>query len=179
MWKFAAFSWKAWRFHDSLEMPWLMVNRIMTHIIWTFCLKCNCTQFDVGSSYIKIYKLINWLSKLARRWSHRSWPVRNQPTWGSCPGQGGRSGAWCRGGRFGGCGFLFEKFGLVQLLPVEEVDATEELPHEVFDPFWSQTRYRASLKVHSQVLNQVSGISQQDFLHTLPIITWSMCSKTR
>ena len=40
-------------------------------------------------------------------------------------------------------------------VPVEKVDATKKLPHEVFDPVRSQTRYRTSLQVHCQVLKQV------------------------
>ena len=30
-------------------------------------------------------------------------------------------------------------------VPVQKVDATKKLPHEVFDPVRSQTRYRTSL----------------------------------
>ena len=37
-------------------------------------------------------------------------------------------------------------------VPVEKVDATKKLPHEVFDPVRSQTRYRTSLQVHGKVL---------------------------
>ena len=39
--------------------------------------------------------------------------------------------------------------------PVKEVNATEQLPHKVFDTVRGQPRSRASLQVHCQVLKEV------------------------
>ena len=76
-------------------------------------------------------------------------------------------------------------------VPVQKVYATKKLPHEVFDPVRSQTRYRTSLQVHSKVLGHgivffililndkqtVTPITNIPFL--IFQATWSMCSKTR
>ena len=86
-------------------------------------------------------------------------------------------------------------------VPVEKVDATKKLPHEVFDPVRSQTRYRTSLQVHGKVLghgiiffilipfsswytptNLATTLNKQTVTPTCLLIfqvTWSMCSKTR
>ena len=52
-------------------------------------------------------------------------------------------------------------------VPVEKVDATKKLPHEIFDPVRSQTRYRTSLQVHGEVLGH--GIV---FFILIPFLFW-------
>ena len=54
-------------------------------------------------------------------------------------------------------------------VPVEKVDATKKLPHEVFDPVRSQTRYRTSLQVHSKVLgHEINFLNPYSFSGMLP-----------
>ena len=49
---------------------------------------------------------------------------------------------------------------------MKEVNATEQLPHQVFDTVRGQTRSRASLQVHRQILKQVQRYRSPDNLGT-------------
>ena len=52
---------------------------------------------------------------------------------------------------------------------MQKVDATKKLPHEVFDPVRSQTRYRTSLQVHGKVLgHEIDFLNPYSFSRMLP-----------
>ena len=53
---------------------------------------------------------------------------------------------------------------------MKEVNATEQLPHQVFDTVRGQTRSRASLQVHCQVLKQVQRYRSPDNPHPAHLV---------